>query len=335
MKRLFILIIFLSAIFFAAAAYYNSAPQSMQETAFTVKYGDSLGEVAYQLEKRNLIKDRRFFKIASYLLRRKYVRAGKYRIYEGMTSTLILKKLSRGDVITRKVTIPEGFNLYQIAERLDENAVTVSGNFLYYSFNRGFLLSLNIEAPSAEGYLFPDTYVFPEGSDPRDVIAIMHNKMKNVLSSINNGSYGKMNERTHRLLTLASLVEKEAKIPEERVYVSSVFHNRIKRDYRLDCDPTVRYAVKKFTGSITYNDLAYDSPYNTYKRKGLPPTPICSPGREAIIATINPKKTSYLYFVARNDGSHYFSKSLKEHNRAVNYYQKGIKNGFVDKQKLH
>ena len=143
----------------------------------------------------------------------------------------------------------------------------------------------------------------------------------------------KLNLNSDTLINLASLIEKEAKLPSERNLISAVFHNRLKRGIALYCDPTVRYAVKKFKGRITYSDLKTDSPFNTYKYRGLPPTPICSPGKESIIAALNPAKSSYLYFVARDDGSHYFSKTLKEHNRAVDYYQKGINNGFVDSQK--
>lgn len=314
--------------------FNNSAPFFMKEHIFTVNYGDSISKAAYNLEENNLITNKKFFKGLSYLFRRRYIKAGKYKIYEGMTSKEILYKLSKGEVITKRVTIPEGYNMYQIADRMDNENICSSGKFLHYAQDKSFLNSIGIKYISIEGYIFPDTYVFPEESDARDVIAAMHNKMKKVLRSLGTNEFHNLNKKTHDMLILASLIEKEAKVPEERVYVSSVFHNRLKRNMRMDCDPTVRYAVKKFEGRITYRDLKYESPYNTYTRKGLPPTPIASPGKEAILAAINPKKTTYLYFVARNDGSHYFSKSLREHNKAVNYYQKGIMGGFTDRQRL-
>jgi UPF0755 protein len=160
----------------------------------------------------------------------------------------------------------------------------------------------------------------------------MHRRLLREISGIDEAK-GMNRGRIKELLTLASLIEKEASIPAERKLVSSVFHNRMKRGMRLDCDPTVRYAVKNFDRPLTYRDLASDSPFNTYRHRGLPPTPICSPGREALLAALRPAKTDYLFFVARNDGSHYFSTSLREHNRAVDYYQKGINNGFRDKQR--
>lgn len=333
MKKILI-IVGLFFIIIGIFCFNNSAPFFMKEQIFTVNHGDSISKAAYNLEKNNLITNKKFFKGLSYLLRRTYIRAGKYKIYEGMSSREILYKLSRGEVLTKRVTIPEGFNIYQIAERMDAEGICSSGKFLHYALDKSFLKSMGLPYPSVEGYLFPDTYVFAEESDARDVIAAMHNKMKKVLRSLGTDEFYNINIKTHRMLILASLVEKEAKVHSERVYVSSVFHNRLKRNMRMDCDPTVRYAVKKFEGRITYRDLESDSPYNTYRRKGLPPTPICSPGKQAILAAINPKKTTYLYFVARNDGSHYFSKRLSEHNKAVNYYQKGIKGEFVDNQIL-
>ncbi len=333
MKRLILFVTGAGILMAGSAVYLNTPPPEMRKQVFTVKYGEPLRGIARNLHRKNCIRDENFFIIGSYLLRRKYVKAGRYNLHEGMSTFDILNKLTRGDVLTRSVTIPEGYNLYQIAERMEAKNITDEERFLYYAFNEDFLVSINIMSPSAEGYLFPDTYVFPEGSDPRDVIARMHNTMERVLSEISPGGVTGPRE-VHRLLIMASLIEEEARVPEERRYISSVFHNRIKRNMRLDCDPTVRYAVKKFTGRITYSDLKYDSPYNTYVRHGLPPTPISSPGRKSIEAALDPAQTVYLYFVARNDGSHYFSKTLKEHNRAVRYYQKGIQEGFVDNQEL-
>ncbi len=153
-----------------------------------------------------------------------------------------------------------------------------------------------------------------------------------ILNSIDLSNLGKLNLSTKQLLILSSIIEKEAKIPSERVLISAVFHNRLKRGIPLYSDPTIRYALKKFKGRIRYKDLKYDSPYNTRIYKGLTPTPICSSGKDSTIAALNPAKSDFLYFVARNDGSHYFSKTLKLHNKAVDYYQKGIGNGFIDNQ---
>ncbi|MBN2160506.1 MAG: endolytic transglycosylase MltG [Spirochaetes bacterium] len=318
MKKL--LFIILPALLAAAVLYYfNSPPSGMTEQSFTVAYGETTRTIAVNLHKNNLIRSPNFFVYSSRLLLRRYIRAGRYKIFSGMSSMEILLKLTRGDVLSRKITIPEGFNLFQIADRLEANEICNSGEFLSYASDSSYLKSLGINAPSAEGYLFPDTYVFPESSDSRDIIGAMRRKMKAVLGD--RPAYGP-GMTAHEILTLASLVEKEARVYNEREFISSVFHNRLKRNMRLDCDPTVRYAVKKFTGPITVSDLKSNSPYNTYRRTGLPPTPICSPGRESIYAAMYPKKTDYLYFVSKNDGSHKFSRTLREHNEAVMLYQR-------------
>lgn len=311
------LILFLGGL--SLLLHLNSSPAAMKERTFTVSYGDSVRLIAGNLEKDGLIRSRHFFVYLSYLLDRRHIRAGTYRIFAGMNSFEILRKLTRGDILSRKVTIPEGFNIYQIADRLEAHSICGAGGFLDYASDETFLKSLGIGAPLAEGYLFPDTYVFPEGSDPRDIIGVMFKKMKSVVGA--RPAYGP-GMSLHEVLTMASLVEKEAKVYNEREFISSVFHNRLRKGMKLDCDPTVRYAVKRFTGPITVSDLKSDSPYNTYRRRGLPPTPICSPGRESILAAMYPMKSEYLFFVAKNDGSHHFSKTLKEHNEAVRKYQR-------------
>ncbi|HDP80904.1 MAG TPA: endolytic transglycosylase MltG [Spirochaetes bacterium] len=193
---------------------------------------------------------------------------------------------------------------------------------------------MGLNAPSLEGYLFPDTYIFPEESDSRDVIMAAYRRMRTVLDGLDLPNMKISGLSLHETLTLASLIEKEAQIPRERKYISAVFHNRLKRGMKLDCDPTVRYAARNFKGPITRSELDSLSPYNTYVHRGLPPTPICSPGKESILAAVNPAPVDFLYFVSRNDGSHYFSATLNEHNRAVRFYQRGVKSGFIDRQKL-
>jgi len=229
----------------------------MKESAFTVSYGDSMRRIAGNLKKSGLIRSDVFFTYSSRIVNRRHVRAGTYRIFAGMNSLEILRKLTRGDILSRRVTIPEGFNIYQIADRLEANNICDNNAFLDYAFDGAFLQSLGIDSPTAEGYLFPDTYVFPEGSDPRDIIGIMHKKMMSVLGD--RPAYGP-GMTVREILTMASLVEKEARVYNEREFISSVFHNRLRKNMRLDCDPTVRYAVRKFTGPITVSDLRSDSP---------------------------------------------------------------------------
>lgn len=334
MKNIFLLIIGFLLIAAGVFIYLNMPPAHMEDEIFIIEKGETLRSVAGSLKGKNLIRNETFFIYLAILQGDSKVLTGTYNIFRNMTSREIIKRLSSGEVITKKITIPEGYNLYEIAELLEENKITSGKDFLEYSFDREFLDSINIFSISAEGLLFPDTYVFPENRDARDIIIAMHKQFQNVIYTIDLSPLETLKLDNYELIILASLIEKEAKVPRERQYISAVFHNRLERNMTLGCDPTVRYAVKKFKGSITYADLKHDSPYNTYIHAGLPPTPICSPGRESILAALDPIDTNYLYFVARNDGSHYFSKTLKEHNRAVDFYQKGINNGFIDDQEL-
>lgn len=338
MKRTTLRIALIIALVACALGFIalNSAPSMMQGEDFIVHEGESVRGVARRLKALNLITSENFFHCSGRLAGKiagSGIRKGKYRIAPGSSSLRILYALMRGDVVTARVTVPEGFNLYQIAARFEAGGVTGEGEFLYYAFNPSHARALGIDAPSVEGYLFPDTYTIPEASDARDVIALMYRRTTSVLSRLDPALLRESGLSVHALLTLASLIEKETAVGSERALVASVFHNRLKKNMKLDCDPTVRYATRKFTGRIGYRDLAYDSPFNTYLYRGLPPTPICSPGLASIEAALSPETTDYLYFVSRNDGSHYFSKTLKEHNKAVRYYQKNIGGGFRDDQR--
>ena len=332
LKKIIITLIGCVLIITGALYWLNSPPDLMMEEKIFINKGGTVGSAARGLKEKNLIKHENFFKFLA-VVQGAGVINGRYKIFKGMTSNEILGRLSRGDILKRKVTIPEGYNVYEIAERLSKEEIIDYDDFIKFSFDKDFLSSAGISSSSAEGYLYPDTYIFAEGKDARDIIIIMHNRLKEVIKSTDLSAMRKLNLNEDKLLNLASLIEKEAKVASERELISAVFHNRLRQGIALYCDPTVRYAVKKFDGRLTYSDLQIDSPYNTYKHRDLPPTPICSPGKDSIIAGLNPANSSYLYFVARNDGSHYFSKTLKEHNRAVDFYQKGIKNGFIDNQK--
>lgn len=315
-------------------AYLNTPPSMMQSEVFYVREGESLVSVARRLREQNLIESEVFFSSLGKVLHYAPVKPGKYKINSGSSSLTIFWILIRGDILRRRVTIPEGYNLYQIADRLDREEIVSRDKFLSAVFDRRFLKSIGITAISAEGYLFPDTYIFPEESNERTVIKAMLSRLKYVLNQVDLSNMNSLGLNTHNLLVMASLIEKETRKSFERIYVSAVFHNRMKRNMKLDCDPTVRYAVKRFTGPIYYRDLQSTSPYNTYIHYGYPPTPICSPGRASIVAALNPRKTDFLFFVARNDGSHYFSRTNREHTRAVQFYQRGRQNGFVDDQRL-
>lgn len=322
-------------ILLSAVVYYNNqSPSLMRDEVFIIHEGESLRLIAVRLERNNLIKNSNFF-LASGVINPGYnYKSGKYRIKAGMTSFDILKVIFLGRVISEKITIPEGYNIYEIAEKLDDSGITSKSEFLKFCTDRQFLKRIGISSTTAEGYLFPDTYVFNESMNAGEVIKVMYKRFSNVIESIGMKEIKKSGLSFGDVIKLASLIEEEAAVASERKYISSVFHNRIKKNMRFDCDPTVRYAVKRFTGKIYFSHLKTDSPYNTYLYKGFPPTPISSPGRDSIIAAIHPADSSYLYFVSRNDRSHYFSSSLKEHNMAVKKYRDGD-NRFNDNQRLN
>jgi UPF0755 protein len=190
-------------------------------------------------------------------------------------------------------------------------------------FSSQYVSSLGIEADSLEGYLFPDSYLLSKDLKPEDVIEAMVRRFRRVYTSQYSERAKELGFSDHEILTLASMIEKESAIPSEKLLVSGVYHNRLKRNMMLYSCPTVIYGIKDFNGNLTKRDLARYSPYNTYLIRGLPPGPICNPGKEAIEAALYPATTEYLYFVSKNDGSNHFSSTLKEHNIAVWKYQKG------------
>jgi UPF0755 protein len=306
----------------------------MKETIFKVEEGESLYHTGVRLKKNNLIKSVHFFVLSGKFKLENNPQSGKYKIKKGMTSIDILVVLLYGKVMSERVTIPEGYNMYEIADRLESYGITPKAEFLKLCNDRNFLKQIGINSISAEGYLFPDTYNFKEGMKSEEIINIMYKRFLNIIKNIGLDEIKKSGLSLDDVIKLASLIEEEAAIESERKYISSVFHNRLKRGMKLDCDPTVRYAVKRFTGKIYLRDLNSDSPYNTYMYKGFPPTPISSPGKASIIAAINPAKSDYLYFVSRNDRSHYFSVSKEEHDLAVKKFRDGVNTHFVDTQRL-
>lgn len=336
-------VVYLSTLFIigmltvAAFFYYmNTAPSSLRTVNITIEKGMTLRSAATYLKKNNIIRSKNIFVLFGYIFDKKSILSGRYRIYDGSTNLWILDKLTTGQILTRRVTIPEGYNIYQMANNFQQANICDSEEFIKFAKNASFLKSIGISAAIVEGYLYPDTYVFAEGSDPRDVIIYMKKKMDSEIKSIISAHGGKKGTdlSKHKMLTLASIIEKEAVRKNERKKISAVFYNRMKKGWRFDSCATVWYAIGKYEGGhLTKTDLKVNSPYNTYLHTGFPPTPIASPGRGSLEAAMYPDKTPYMFFVSRNDGSHYFSTTLRRHNQAVDYYQKGIRNGFKDEQR--
>jgi UPF0755 protein len=247
---------------------------------------------------------------------------GEYELHAGMTATAILKELAQGRLYRHTVTIPEGYSTVQIAELLQQKGLADQEEVLRLSRDQAFLQRMDVEGPSLEGYLFPDTYQFARYTPAETILKTFLNRFHDMVTPAMREEARKRGMTLPEVLTLASVVEKETGLPAERPLVAGVFHNRLKRNIPLQSDPTVIYALENFDGNIRKADLSVDSPYNTYRVRGLPPGPIANPGLESINAVLYPAATEYVYFVSRNDGSHEFSETLAEHNRAVEKYQR-------------
>lgn len=326
--------IILSAILFIAlfAGYgiYNNfrtwsetpAGTDTTKIPFLVKPGQGFQLTARQLFQRGIISNPVKFRWLARLCKQDTkIKAGEYLLSASMPPLKILSTLAEGKVRLYRVTIPEGFDLKQIADAVAKAGFGTKEAFLKAAGNPMLLAQRNVAAETFEGYLFPDTYFFPKGTNSNDIIMAMEKRMRSVFSLEWQHQAKKLGMDMHKILTLASIIEKETGDLSEMGLISSVFHNRLKKKMRLESDPTVIYGIKDFNGNIQRKHLQAYTPYNTYKIKGLPPGPIANPGKAAIKAALFPETTDYLFFVSRKDTTHQFSTNIKDHNRAVRKYQ--------------
>jgi len=288
----------------------------------SVPSGTSFGQIAHKLQTNDVVSSVICFKLLARLRgETAAIQAGDYRFAGAATPGQVLDRLVAGDVERHQLTIPEGFSLVEIAHRLQERGFPDAQAFLPLTRNTEFLTSLGIDAASLEGYLFPETYTFDSRTTARQLILAMVGQGQAELTPALLAQAKKQGLNRHQLLTLASIIQKEAGNNAEMPLISAVFHNRLRRGIALQADPTVIYGIKDFDGNLTRRHLREITPYNTYRVPGLPPGPIASPGRTALQAAANPAAVNYLYFVARGDGTHKFSSTLREHNAAVRRYQ--------------
>ena len=285
----------------------------------TVERGRPFAAVVRQLSDSGLVRRPRIFNW--YAVLRGFDRAvdvGTYEFAAGERPIDILRRLVAGDVLKVSVTVPEGFQIWEIAGAVGARAGIDSSGFVSYVSDSGTVARYGVAAPSLEGYLFPDTYLVPWLVADSTLVRVMVSRLRAVWNGLLDTIPVPGGMDMHEVLTLASIIEAEARLPGERALVSAVYHNRLARGMKLEADPTVAYAMGGYRGRLLYEHLEIDSPYNTYRYPGLPPGPICSPGRAAIRAALLPDSTCRaLYFVARGDGSHIFSLTLKEHLSAV------------------
>ena len=317
------LLLFLVSIF---AFLYMPAQQKRRVVEVKVDRGESFSSVVNKLKDRGVIPNERFFTLWARLLALdKKIHWGVYRFDLPIAPREVLDRMVLGRGLFRRITIPEGLALNEIADLLSREGATGEEKFLKEARSTEILSLLGLEDNGIEGYLFPDTYYFPVSATERDILTAMVEQFQEIFTPMMERQAKKLGLSRHEVVTLASLVEKEAGVEAERPLVSAVFHNRLKRNIPLQSDPTVIYGLEGFTGKLRRKDLQNPSPYNTYLIRGLPPGPICNPGLSSLRAALFPARVSYLYFVSKNDGTHFFSETIREHNRAVNIYQRNRK----------
>ncbi|MCE5299492.1 MAG: endolytic transglycosylase MltG [Spirochaetia bacterium] len=304
-------------------------PFSPDKKLVYVVYGSGFKKASRDISRAGLLRNRFVFETAAFIAGvRKKIRAGEYEFSPSESGFIMLYRLVTGDVKKHKLVIPEGFDIYDIAQLLADEKLADRELFLAMAKDREFLKTIGIGHDTAEGFLFPDTYYFVLGEGEKRIIETMYGRFrkKSLIDTQATYTIQGYTLSGYYVLKMASLIEKESKLDAERPKVASVFYNRLKSSdlymKKLESCATVRYALRKKTGELTYRDLKVDSPYNTYVRIGLPVAPICNPGVKSMQAALNPAKTEYRFFVVRDEGEHTFSVTLDEHNRAKAQYKK-------------
>ncbi len=317
---------------------FQTTPLSLEQpVTVLIEKGMTWKQVAQELAQKGIVTNARFF---YYLVKErgwdKGLKTGEYEFVGDLTPEMVAQIIVSGKVKLYSITIPEGYNKYDMANLLAGiEWVREGADFVTYCDAPRVLRQLGIpEATTCEGLLFPSTYKFPRGVTVEEIITAMDRKMQEVLKR-HQEAIRQSGMKPLQVLTLASIVEKESGVTEEQPRIAGVYLNRIKKGMKLQADPTVIYGLLPgFTGNLTRADLERDHPYNTYLRPGLPPGPICFPGENAIRSVVAPATTEEIFFVATGDGTHYFSKTYEEHSAAVEHYQvKGQRTPFVWKKR--
>lgn len=286
--------------------------------------GAGVRSIGRQLAEKGLLQDDvRYLLVARFSGLGRKLQAGEFQIPYGLTPLEVLLHLAEGKQYYHPVTIPEGLTVADTAEIFHQGRWVNRQRFIDLAHDPAFIESLGIEQSTLEGYLFPDTYYLERDTvDERFVLRMMVARFHEVAAALQPERQTRFS--LHQVVTIASIIEKETGAAHERPLIARVFLNRLDRGMRLQSDPTVIFGIPDFNGNLTRKDLRTLTPYNTYMIKGLPPGPICSPGRESIRSVLEPAVSDALYFVSKNDGTHIFSRTLNDHNRAVRKYQKRI-----------
>lgn len=312
-------------LLFAKFFLIDMVPTNATPVEVTVERGTSFVEIVDMLEAEGVIVYRWPLRYWAYIARAdREIKSGRYKFSPGESPRSLLGSLVRGDTEGVLVTVPEGLRSYEIATILAVEAGIDSAGFMEAVKDTNLVRSLEITAPDLEGYLFPETYRIAWRANPVDVVRTMVFKFREVFDDSMKGRAEEIGLTTAEAVTLASIIEAESGMDHERMMISAVYHNRLRRGMRLEADPTVAFALGTRKPRLLYEDLEVDSPYNTYRYRGLPPGPIANPGRSSLVASLYPEPDSdQLFFVARGDGSHLFARTLEEHRRNIRLVRGG------------
>jgi len=320
LKKLFIFLILLIPFFAVFVVDYFRVPNlnpQVERVPLIIPRGTSINTVVDSLASKGLIDDKELFILwLTTMDKDRAIKAGFYEIPRGLTYAQLVTYLSQATSKEIKVTLIEGWRTAEIAAELADKLQIDEQKFISLARDTSFIRSLNIGEDNLEGYLLPDTYHFYWGVREENILSFLVNQCLSIFTDSVMMHLDSMNMTVHKILTMASIVEGEAIFDDERPIVASVYYNRLKKRIKLQADPTIQYILTGPPRRLLYKDLAIDSPYNTYMYYGLPPGPISNPGKNSIMAAIYPAKKDYIYFVARGDGRHTFSKTAAEHQRA-------------------
>jgi len=324
------ILVFLCAALYGAHRIYEYlyAPMQTQgqKKIITIRSGWHFDRISQYLREQGIIQSPFRFKLLARLTgSSSSVKAGEYRIDTSWSRRRLLSHLKKGDVLLHKLQIPPGLTWWDTGRIVDDSGLASFSDFAEQVHNAELLEKYGIPGSTAEGFLYPETYYFAKDKE-RKARRIVERMLRQFRETTDKRLWKEQRpdgERLAQMVTLASLVEKETSVPKERPIVAGVFQNRLQRDMRLQCDPTVIYGLgRDFDGNLSKKDLRNaENPYNTYRHKGLPPTPICSPGLDSLRAAAAPSEHDYLYFVATKNGKHIFSRTLRQHNQAVRKHQ--------------
>ncbi len=326
-QKAFLLIIFLIPVFLVEILTYFSNPAEIKSSGkikIEIPRGAALSQIADTLLEKKLINDKDIFVFwAKSLGYEKKMRAGNFSVQQGLNEYQVAEYLTAAKENTFSITLLEGWDLSQTANEVEKKLKIPSQQFLELCFDSAFISEFDLGVDNLEGYLLPDTYNFSKGETASQVIKYLTNQTLTIFESDSvKKALEELKLNKHQIITLASIVEGEALKDDERPIIASLYYNRLKKQMRLQADPTIQYIVDGPPKRLLNKDLEIDSPYNTYLYYGLPPGPINNPGKASILATIFPENTNYLFMVAIGNGRHTFTRNLKEHIRAKSEFDK-------------